>query len=148
MKHSLEIITIIGLLFILTACPNRNDEHRFVTFINKSGEKIGYQLSFDKISNIDKDTIFNCNNTSDNFIGNNSSFILECPIRTDSWEVNLNSLYYIRFLVMDGNKLNHYYMDPCDTIRKYVPVLHTYHLTLADLQRMNWMVVYPLEKQP
>jgi len=146
MKHSLGIISIIGLSFILTACPNSIDEHRFVTFINKSGEKIGYQLSFDKISNIDKDTIFNCNNSSDNFIGNNSSFILECPIRTDSWEVNLNSLYYIQFLVMDGNNLNHYYMDPCDTIRKYVPILHTYRLTLADLQRLNWTVVYPPEE--
>ena len=148
MKHSLEIITIIGLLFILTACPNRIDEHRFVTFINKSGEKIGYQLSFDKISNIDKDTIFNCNNTSDNFIGNNSSFILECPIRVNNWETDLGNLYYIQFLVLAGDKFSQYYTEPCDTIRKYVPILHTYRLTLSDLQRMNWTIVYPLEKQP
>jgi len=44
---------------------------------------------------------------------------------------------------MEAETFDKYIDEPCDTIRKYVPVLHTYQLTLEDLQQMNWMVVYP-----
>jgi len=44
---------------------------------------------------------------------------------------------------MDWEIYKKYWNEPCDTIRKYVPILHRYQLTLEDLQRMNWTVVYP-----
>ena len=144
MKHLKIIILSIVTCMLLCACPDKDEnENRYISFSNKSGEKIGYQISFGKIYDIYQDTAFLCNMTSDNFIDNDSLFILECPIRVDNWETDLRDLYYIQFLVLSGEKFSQYISAPCDTIRKHVPVLHTYRLTLEDLERMNWTVVYP-----
>lgn len=147
MKQFKVILLLIAILMLLCACPDKDENgHRQITFVNKSGEKIGYQISFDKILNIHQDTVFLCNKTSDNFIDNDFSFILECPLEVDSWERDLRDLYYIQFSVLDRDKFSQYFLAPCDTIRKYVPILHTYRLTLEDLQRRNWTVVYPPEE--
>jgi hypothetical protein len=144
MKQIRIIILLIATSLLLCACPDKDENgHRYITFVNKSGEKIGYQISFDKALNIYRDTVFLCNMTSDNFIDNDFSFFLECPLGVDSWERDLSDLYYIQFLVLDGGKFSQYSSEPCDTIRKYVPILHTYRLTLKDLQRMNWTLTYP-----
>jgi hypothetical protein len=52
----------------------------------------------------------------------------------------------ISVFITDANVFYKYWQQPCDTIRKYVPILYTYRLTLEDLQRMNWMIVYPPEE--
>ena len=132
---------------LLCACPGKEEGHSYITIVNKSGEKISYQFAWEKVLNIYQDTVFYCNKTSEGFIDNNSSFILECPIRVKNWETDLGNSHYIQFLVMDGNIYEQYYKESCDTVRKYVPILHTYRLTLSDLQRMNWTVVYPLEEK-
>ncbi len=138
---------LIATSMLLCACPDKEEGHRYITFVNKSEKKISYQFAFDKILNIYQDTVFYCNKSSEGFIDDNSSYVLECPIRVDSWETDLSDLYYIQFLVMDGKKFNQYYTEPCDTIRQNVPILHIYRLTLADLQRMNWTVVFPPEEK-
>ena len=146
MKQFRIAIALIATSMLLCACPKDENGHQHITFANKSDKIIGYQFSFDKISNISQDTTFHCNKTSEGFINNNSSFILACPARVGGWESDLNDLYYIQFLVMDGNSFNHYYREPCDTVRKYVPILHCFRLSLEDLQRMNWTVVFPPEE--
>jgi hypothetical protein len=144
MKQIKVTLLLIVTSILLYACPEKDENgYRYIAFANKSGEKIGYQISFSKIVNIYQDTIFYCNMTLENFIYNDSSFILECPLRTGSWERELSDLNYIQFLVLDGDKFSQYRTAPCDTIRKYVPILHCYRLTLEDLQRMNWTVMYP-----
>jgi hypothetical protein len=35
------------------------------------------------------------------------------------------------------------YEIPCSETNYTIPVLHRYQLKLADLQRMNWTVVFP-----
>ena len=35
--------------------------------------------------------------------------------------------------------------EPCDTIRKYVPFLHRYLVSLEDMEQANWTIVYPPE---
>jgi len=144
MKQLKMSALLITLTILFAACPNDNEiGHRNINFSNKSGKKIGYQISFDKISNIYQDTVFLCNNTSDSFISNDSTFVLRCPIRVSDWESDLNNSYYVQFLVMDGDNFSQCYTAPCDTIRKYVPIVYCYRLKLEDLQRMNWTVVYP-----
>lgn len=59
------------------------------------------------------------------------------------WYDYFDDYKYIQFLIADCDTFWKYYSEPCDTIRKYVPVLHVYRLTLEDLERMNWTVVYP-----
>jgi len=62
------------------------------------------------------------------------------------WEVDFKGMDFIQFVVMDEEMFSKYLATSCDTIRKYVPVLHCYRLALEDLQRMNWTVVYPPEE--
>lgn len=62
---------------------------------------------------------------------------------TGGWERVFNGLPYIQFTIMDFETLWKYHLDPCDTIRKYVPILQIYHFTLKDLNLLNWTVTYP-----
>jgi hypothetical protein len=64
----------------------------------------------------------------------------------ETWEEELDGFFYLQFVLMDKDIHLQYYTEPCDTIRKYVPILHRYQLTLGDLQRMNWTIVYPPEE--
>jgi hypothetical protein len=146
MKQLRITLLLIIVCVALCACPKHEDGHRFINFANNSNNKIAYQFSFDKILNIAQDTIYYCPKTTEGFINSNSTFTLECPIRVNGWESDLNNLYYIQFLVLDEDKFTQYYAEPCDTISKYVSILHCYRLTLADLQQMDWTVVYPPEE--
>jgi hypothetical protein len=71
------------------------------------------------------------------------------------WDYILKKVYYeLTILIVDFELYQKYsdeiyynsYKEPCDTFRKYVPILHCYRLTLQDLERMNWTVVYPPEE--
>jgi len=79
----------------------------------------------------------------------NLSTICHKPFKLDngdtysSWNSYLKSL---TVFILDGELYEEYWQQPCDTIRKYVPILHTYRLTSEDLQRMNWTVVYSPEE--
>jgi hypothetical protein len=64
----------------------------------------------------------------------------------DYWEETLGKHSVFQLLITDAEIFNQYKKDTCDTIRKYVPILHHYQLTLEDLQRMNWTIVYPPEE--
>jgi hypothetical protein len=134
MKHKVFLL-LISLAFLCAGCPSENTQ--YISFANKSSNIIGYQFSYGKISELFQDTVFYCNKTSEGFIISGSSFILECPTE------ELRNLYYIQFLVMDGEKFNQYYKEPCNIVREKVPILHCYRLSLEDLQRMNWIVEYP-----
>lgn len=125
---------------LLCGCPE-NDGHRELFLVNKSGKKIGYQISFGYVSEISQDTIFQCNKTSDNLLDNDSLFIIESTRRLD-WEHDLGSNVYVEILILDGAKFSKYINAPCDSVRQNVPILHAYRLTLADVEKMNWMIVY------
>lgn len=125
---------------LLCGCPE-NDGHRELFLVNKSGKKIGYQISFGYVSEISQDTILQCNKTSDNLLDNDSLFIIESTRRLD-WEHDLGSNVYVEILILDGAKFSKYINAPCDSVRQNVPILHAYRLTLADVEKMNWMIVY------
>ena len=54
---------------------------------------------------------------------------------------------YLQLIIMDYDIYLQYYKEPCDTFRKYVPILHRYKATLEYLQRMNWKIIYPPEEE-
>ena len=146
MKQLKNALLLFAISILLCGCPTDDAGYNNIAFVNKSGRKIGCQIISEKVSNIYQDTVFYCNKTSDYFIGNDSSFILESPIRT-GWGEELGTSYYIQFLVLDGELFKQYYSSPCDSIRKHVPILDVYRLKLSDLVKMNWTIVYPSKKR-
>ena len=150
MKKIKNLILLTFLAVICAGCPDYcTNGHEYITFVNKSGKEIGYQITFKKFEEAIQDTIFRCHNVLDNFIPKDSILTLGCDNlpRSCCWERDLENEYYIQFLILDDEKFKQYYGEPCDTVRKYVPITYCYRLTLEDLQRMNWTVVYPPEKQ-
>lgn len=140
MKQIRVTILLIATALLLCACPDK-PEQDFIYIVNKSDKKIEFQVLKNK-----QDSIFYCSNTGKTiFFGveSNSTFKLDNGDVYSGWDSDLKIL---TVFLLDGKQYSEYWQQPCDTIRKYVPVLHTYRLTLADLQRMNWTVVYPPEE--
>jgi hypothetical protein len=139
MKQIRITILLIAASILLCACPDKEDGNRYIAFTNNSEKEIVCQ-AFVSGSITEADTLFQCRTgargISPNSLCNFSSL-------HNSWEIDFNAMSYIQFLVMDAETYDIYIAEPCDTIRKYVPILHRYQLTLADLQRMDWAVVYP-----
>ena len=142
MKQFKVTIVLIAMAMLLCACPENENGHSHITIINQSDKTVVWQPRFFKIGKIDEQ--FDCQYTLGS-IHSNSSFEFRFDDRGNTWEAGLNN-HYLQIMLMDTEIFEQYVSEPCDTIRKYVPVLHTYRLTLADLQRMNWTVVYPVEE--
>jgi hypothetical protein len=149
MKQFKIVILLVATSMLLCACPDKGDGHRYITIVNQSDKTIVWQPRFFKIGEIDEK--YDCQYTLGS-IHSNLSFKFNYDDRGNTWEAGLNS-HYLQITVMDDSAFIHYaeilnykLIENCDTIRKYVPILHTYRLTLADLQRMNWTVVYPPEE--
>jgi hypothetical protein len=139
MKIIMKIL-FFSICLMLTACPNKKGQE-FIYIKNESDKKIAFQVSPNK-----QDTMFYCSNVGRMIlptVESNSTFFLETGDARATWDVFLKSL---TVFILDGELYDEYWQQPCDTIRKYVPVLHCYQLTLEDLQQMNWTVVYPPEK--
>jgi len=138
MKQLRMVILLLTACSILYACPNK-DGHYYITIINQSNKTIMFQPRELKIGQLD--TLYVCLGGG-YIISHDSMYKLD--IR-GTWEARLNKHSYLQLLFMDRDVHLNYYTQPCDTIRKYVPILHRYQLTLEDLQRMEWTVVYPPE---
>jgi hypothetical protein len=136
----ISLLIVAGIL--LCACPDDNGGHRHITFVNKSDKTIVWQPQMHRINEID--TLYDCLKTS-LILPSDSIYKFNYDTR-ESWETGLGTHYYLQFLLMEEKVYSQYYLEPCDTIHKYVPILHRYQLTLEDLERMNWVVVYPPEK--
>ncbi|MCB9017426.1 MAG: hypothetical protein H6544_02305 [Prevotellaceae bacterium] len=139
MKYLKIIILSIAACMLLCACPDK-DGHYSITIVNKSEKTILCQPQIIKIG--EEYEQYDCQRVN-RIINKDSTYEFE-KIR-HSWEQELDG-YYIQLLLMDAETFDQYISAPCDTIRKYVPVLHTYRLTLEDLERMNWTVVYSPEE--
>jgi len=129
----------------LSSCCNPSERNRYITFINKSDKNIACQKVWSPHI-ITADSLFFCGFGATQILMD-SIRIFECPKRDNGWEVSFNVIPFLQFSVMDDSIYEQYYKEPCDTIRKYVPILHIYQLTLEDLRRMNWTVVYPPEEE-
>jgi|WetSurMetagenome_2_1015567.scaffolds.fasta_scaffold213662_2 hypothetical protein len=140
------IILLIAVSMFLCACPDKENGHGYIKIFNKSEKDIAFIESFNP-----KDTIFFCSDIGTTVlitIPSDTFYLYEAPIdwKASYWEDVLNKGQTISIFVVDGKQYEKYWQQPCDTIRKYVPILHIYKLTLADLQLMNWSIVYPPEE--
>ena len=134
-----KILLLTTFLICLCACPNEENGHQHITIINNSDKTIIWQARFFKDSFIDKQ--FACQYTYKT-ICSNTSVKFNYDDRENVWETAMDK-HYLQILFADYDTFKKYETLPCDTIRKHVPILYCYILTLEDLQRMNWTVVYP-----
>ena len=108
--------------------------------VNKSNQTIACQ-EFEFYNSLEDDTLFkdmlcaNMNIRPDSLVRYKSYDV--------SWEVNMGDLAYVQLLILDNDSLMKYYKSSIDTIHKKVPVLHIYQMKQADLEKMNWTVIYP-----
>ena len=140
MKQIQTTILLIVISMLLCACPDKAGQD-FIYITNKSDKKIAFQVSVNK-----QDETFYCSDVGRTIlisVESNSTFKLDDGDAYSSWDNFLKSL---TVFILDGEVYEEYWQQPCDTIRKYVPILHTYRLTLEDLRRMNWTVVFPPEE--
>jgi hypothetical protein len=83
-------------------------------------------------------------------IETNASYQFECANvdRGKTWEENFRTIPYIQFLIFDAKVYEELkqYDIPCEETTYTISVLYRYQLTLEELQRMNWTVVYPPEE--
>ncbi|MDD4921019.1 MAG: hypothetical protein PHS30_00925 [Bacteroidales bacterium] len=146
MKQFRIIILLIATSMLLCACPDKEDGHGYINISNKSEKDIAFISSFNQ-----NDDFFHCSDTGTTIlitIPSDSFYLYKAPKDWKDlyWEKLLNKGQTMNIFVADGELYEEYLQQPCDTIRKYVPILHIYRLTLADLQRMNWTIVYPPEE--
>ena len=73
-----------------------------------------------------------------------SSSLIE-SVDDTGWKADFNVVPCMQFLIMDREIYRKYMFEPCDTIRKYVPILHRYLVSLEDMEQANWTIVYPPE---
>ena len=143
MKQIKITVLLMVTCIILCACPKIEDECRYLTFVNKSVKRIGFQPHFLTENLTFEDTLFQCSKSVFG-VYPNTLRRLNAGTHTD-WKKEMNGYSYLQILIIDET-YDQYIAEPCDTIREYVPILHRYRLTLEDLQRMNWTVVYPPEE--
>ena len=74
----------------------------------------------------------------------NKEYYLYSATTNSDWRRELYGGRILQILVIeDGDKFLKYWPSHEDTLRKYVPVVQHYHLTIKDLERLNWTVTYP-----
>lgn len=144
MKH-FRIIMLLGAAFILLcACPNYRGGPPYITIVNNSERNIVFQESYPQ--NMQVDSMIACHSGAA-CIKTDSLFKIEYwgwdNNKDAGWYDYFVNQKYIQFIIMDEDTYWKYHSEPCDTIRKYVPILHVYRLSLEDLESMNWTVVYP-----
>lgn len=139
---------IIGILLIIAgialwAC--KISGHQYIEFVNKSNKMVAFQYFVNR-----PDTSFWCTDNAGRMIligvRPGSTFMMESDLWSEGWEGELKKGELLSILVADQEIWDQYWKEPCDTIRKYVSLLHHYRLSVEDLEQMNWMVVYPPEE--
>jgi len=139
------MLIILALICMASSCENKNDEHKYITLVNKSYKDIACQMLWQgTISNAD--SLFDCSLVTNYFVMKDSCYLIKNGSYRGGWETDFTVIPYLQLLIMDGELYDEYWQQPCDTIRKYVSILQRYQLKLEDLQRMNWTVVYPPEE--
>jgi hypothetical protein len=131
-------ILIVSLMLISSTCQREDDNHFVVTLKNQSDNDVYLCTRFtnhegkctlDRGGTLEKHSVIE-------FRPFNFSF---------ERELGKNSILELYFV--NPNQYNaHGIFYDCDSISIKNDVLKHYHLTLEDLQRMNWTIVYPPEK--
>ena len=136
----IKILALCLLSCLLWACPERSEA--YITLVNKSDQNIVYQ-EYRDFCHTFSDALFQCSVGAVE-IQKRTSVVIE-SLDYAGWKADFNYTPCIQFLIMDEQTYSRYMFEPCDTIRKYVPILHRYRVSLEDMEQANWTIVYPPE---
>ena len=136
----IKILALCLLSCLLWACPERSEV--YITLVNKSDQNIVYQ-EYRDFGHTFSDALFQCSVGAVE-IQKRTSVVIE-SLDYAGWKADFNYTPCIQFLIMDEQTYSRYMFEPCDTIRKYVPILHRYRVSLEDMEQANWTIVYPPE---
>lgn len=136
----IKILALCLLSCLLWACPERSEA--YITLVNKSDQNIVYQ-EYRDFGHTFSDALFQCSVGAVE-IQKRTSVVIE-SLDYAGWKADFNYTPCIQFLIMDEQTYSRYMFEPCDTIRKYVPILHRYRVSLEDMEQANWTIVYPLK---
>lgn len=133
MKKFLYIPLLLCFTFFVSNCENENNSHSFITLKNNSNEDMYLCNLF---TNSGK-----CNLSKGGILKKNSS--LEYAPYNGKIESRLRDGGILEFYLVDPNNYNeHNIFYDCDSIAIKNNILMHYKLTLKDLERMNWQLVY------
>lgn len=133
----IKILALCLLSCLLWACPERSEA--YITLVNKSDQNIVYQ-EYRDFGHTFSDALFQCSVGAVE-IQKRTSVVIE-SLDYAGWKADFNYTPCIQFLIMDEQTYSRYMFEPCDTIRKYVPILHRYRVSLEDMEQANWTIVY------
>ena len=136
----IKILALCLLSCLLWACPERSEA--YITLVNKSDQNIVYQ-EYRDFGHTFSDALFQCSVGAVE-IQKRTSVVIE-SLDYAGWKADFNYTPCIQFLIMDEQTYSRYMFEPCGTIRKYVPILHRYRVSLEDMEQANWTIVYPPE---
>jgi hypothetical protein len=138
-----KVTLVFLIILICNGCLDCDGYHREIIVVNKTHKDIAFTCW---ASNCQWD----CDGAGTMILDGvraDTLRILESLGRQQcGWEDSFTYKQVLYFLFTDEETYVQYMKAPCDTIRKYLPVLQCYQLTLEDLQQMNWTVVYPPEE--
>ena len=123
----IKILALCLLSCLLWACPERSEA--YITLVNKSDQNIVYQ-EYRDFGHTFSDALFQCSVGAVE-IQKRTSVVIE-SLDYAGWKADFNYTPCIQFLIMDEQTYSRYMFEPCDTIRKYVPILHRYRVSLED----------------
>lgn len=142
---------IIAIVFVLCAsffsCRTRELGNQYIKMLNTHQGVIACQM-LKKIHITEADSFIDCDLISNYRLSSDTICSIAIDPRTGDWETYFKGSTCVQFLFMDAMQFEHFFLysegdSPCDTIRKYVPVLQRYRLNLEDLENLNWIVPYP-----
>jgi len=140
MKKIFSIIVIVQVALLFCSCFREQEGHLSFALVNKSNQSIACQM-FEFRKSMEDDTLFKYRQLADINIRPDS--LVRYMSSDVPWEIEINNCAYVQLMILNDDSLSKYRMFPIDTIHKKVPILHIYQLRQADLEKMNWTVIYP-----
>lgn len=137
-----NIIILCLSACLLSACVKRSEE--YIKIVNKSERDIVYQC-FSAKHFTEQISSYICKDIARTIL-KDSSVLYPCT-DPSGWKADFNLNPYQIFLIMDDENYSKYMLEPCDTLLKYVPILHSWQVTYEDMEQMNWTLVYPPEEE-
>lgn len=139
-----KIIILFLLVCLLSACVKQSE--RYIKIVNKSERDIVFQTIKTRHF-MNQSPSYVCHGMIDIVL--KDSFLLYSSVDDTGWKADFNLYPCMTILIIDAETCFRFrYIDePCDSIRQYIPILHSYRIAYEDLEQMSWTLVYPPEEK-
>ena len=142
MNNKLKMILLSAQTLMLMGCPMIDSESENIKIVNRSDKEICFQVNSLTYPFANEDTLLQ---SQFPVCGIKPRTHYLCSAATNSdWRRELHRCRFLQILIVEnGDDFLKYFKAPKDTLRKYVPVVQRYHLSVKDLDRLHWTVTYP-----